>query len=49
MWKGRSCCPVIRYENPNEELGKDVIVIEKGEHGCRRCNNLIALYCKFNK
>ncbi len=41
--------PVINYENPNEELGEDVILIEKGEYRCRRCNNLIALYRKFNK
>jgi hypothetical protein len=41
--------PVISYENPNEELGEDVILIEKGEYRCRRCNNLIALYRKFNK
>ena len=37
-------CPVIRYENPNEELGEGIILIEKGEYRCRTCNNLIALY-----
>jgi hypothetical protein len=42
-------CPVIRYENPNEELGEGIILIEKGEYRCRTCNNLIALYRKFNK
>ena len=42
--------PVISYESPNEELGEDVILIEKGEYRCcRTCNNLIALYRKFNK
>ena len=41
--------PVITYDNPNEELGEDVILIEKGEYRCRTCNNLIALYRKFNK
>ena len=41
--------PVISYENLNEELGEDVILIEKGEYRCRTCNNLIALYRKFNK
>ena len=41
--------PVISYENLNEELGEDVILIEKGEYRCRICNNLIALYRKFNK
>ena len=42
-------CPVIRYENPNEELGEGIILIENGEYRCRTCNNLIALYRKFNK
>jgi hypothetical protein len=41
--------PVVSYENPNEELGEDVILIEKGEYRCRICNNIIALYRKFNK
>jgi hypothetical protein len=41
--------PIISYENPNEGLGEDVILIEKGEYRCRRCNNLIAIYRKFNK
>jgi DNA-directed RNA polymerase subunit RPC12/RpoP len=41
--------PVISYENLNEELGEDVTLIEKGEYRCRTCNNLIALYRKFNK
>ena len=41
--------PSISYENPNEELGEDVILIEKGEYRCRTCNNVIALYRKFNK
>jgi DNA-directed RNA polymerase subunit RPC12/RpoP len=41
--------PAISYENPNEELGEDVILIEKGEYRCRTCNSVIALYRKFNK
>ena len=41
--------PVIRYENPNEELGEGIILIEKEEYRCRICSNLIALYHKFNK
>src|ERR671939_841768 len=41
--------PAISYENPNEELGQDVILIEKGEYRCRTCNNIIALYRRFNK
>jgi hypothetical protein len=41
-------CPVITYENPNEKLSENVTLIEKGEYRCRSCNNLIALYRKFN-
>ena len=41
--------PAITYENPNEELGEDVILIEKGEYKCKMCNNIIALYRRFNK
>ena len=41
--------PVVSYENPNEELGKDVILIERGEYKCRKCNNIIAAYRRFNK
>jgi hypothetical protein len=44
-----SGCPQIRYENPNEELGEGVILIEKGEYMCRICNNILALYRKFNR
>jgi hypothetical protein len=39
---------VITYENPNEKLGENVTLIEKGEYRCGECNNLIALYRKFN-
>jgi DNA-directed RNA polymerase subunit RPC12/RpoP len=41
--------PVISYENPNEELREDIILIEKGEYRCSTCNNVIALYRRFNK
>ena len=40
---------LIRYENPNEELGEEVILIEKGEYDCKICNNIIVLYRKFNR
>lgn len=42
-------CPKIVYENPNEELGEGIILIEKGEYRCKICNNIIAIYCKFNR
>jgi hypothetical protein len=41
--------PSIKYETPNEELEHEVILIEKGEYRCKNCDNIIALYRKFNK
>ena len=41
-------CPTISYENPDEKLGENITLIEEGEYRCRECNNLIALYRKFN-
>ena len=41
--------PLINYENPNEELGQGVFLIEKGEYKCKTCNNIIAFYRRFNK
>jgi DNA-directed RNA polymerase subunit RPC12/RpoP len=41
--------PLIRFENPYEELGEGVILIEKGEYKCRLCHTIIALYRKFNR
>ena len=49
MWKEHPGSPAINYENPNEELGEDVILIEKGEYRCRTCNTILAIYRKFNK
>ncbi len=40
--------PVIRYDNPNEDLGEDVILAEKGEYKCHACNTIIAQYRKFD-
>ena len=41
--------PLITYENPNEDITQDVILLEKGEYKCMICNNTIAQYRKFNK
>lgn len=41
--------PVIEFETPNEELGQGVILVEKGEYKCKNCENIIAMYRKFNK
>jgi len=40
-------CPLIRYENPNEELGEEVILIEKGEYDCKICNNIIVMVVSY--
>jgi hypothetical protein len=40
--------PALSYESPNQEMGEGIILIEKGEYKCKRCNNLLALYRKFN-
>jgi hypothetical protein len=42
-------CPKIVYENPNEELGEGIVLIEKGEYRCKICNNIIAIYRRFNR
>ena len=46
--KEYSGSPLISYENPNEELGEEIVLIEKGEYKCKACNNILALYRKFN-
>lgn len=40
--------PAIHYENPNEELGEGVTLLEKGEYKCKTCNATIAQYRKFD-
>ena len=40
-------CAIIRV-NSNEKVGKGIMLIEEGEYRCRACNNLIALYRKFD-
>jgi sporulation protein YlmC with PRC-barrel domain/DNA-directed RNA polymerase subunit RPC12/RpoP len=40
--------PAIHYENPNEELGEGVTLIEKGEYKCKTCGATIAQYRKFD-
>ena len=42
-------CPLISYEISNEKLVENIILIEKGEYKCRRCDNIIAQYRKFSK
>lgn len=40
--------PDIEFENPNEDLGENIILIEKGEYKCKTCDYVIAQYRKFN-
>src|ERR1041384_4793122 len=40
--------PAIVYENPNEELGEGVTLVEKGEYKCKACSATIAQYRKFD-
>jgi sporulation protein YlmC with PRC-barrel domain len=40
--------PALVFENPNEELGEGVTLIEKGEYKCKICNATIAQYRKFD-
>jgi sporulation protein YlmC with PRC-barrel domain len=40
--------PMVNYENPNEQLGEGVTLIEKGEYICKTCNNVLAQYRKFD-
>lgn len=41
--------PLTVFESPNEKVSEDVILMEKGEYKCRMCNNIIAVYRKFNR
>jgi sporulation protein YlmC with PRC-barrel domain len=41
--------PNIQFENPNEDLGENVILVEKGEYKCKSCDYTIAQYRKFNE
>jgi len=40
--------PSLVFENPNEELGEGVTLIEKGEYKCKTCSATIAQYRKFD-
>ncbi len=40
--------PTLTYDNPNEEVGEGVVLIEKGEYKCSVCSTVISQYRKFN-
>ena len=41
--------PKIEFENPNEEVSENLILVEKGQYICNSCNNSIAEYREFKK
>lgn len=40
--------PAVEYENPNEELGEGVTLLEKGQYKCKMCSSTLAQYRKFD-
>ena len=41
--------PNLKFENPNEDLGENIILKEKGEYKCKNCDYIIAQYRKFDE
>ena len=41
--------PNLEFENPNEDLGENIILKEKGEYKCKTCDYIIAQYRKFDE
>lgn len=41
--------PNLESENPNEDLGENIILKEKGEYKCKNCDYIIAQYRKFEE
>jgi len=41
--------PNLEFENPNEDLGENIILKEKGEYKCKNCDYTIAQYRKFDE
>jgi sporulation protein YlmC with PRC-barrel domain len=41
--------PKIEYENPNEEVAENLILLEKGQYICNTCNSTLAEYREFRK
>ena len=42
-------CPKIEYENPNEEVAENLILVERGQYICTTCGSPIAEYREFQK
>ncbi len=41
--------PKIEYENPNEEVAQNLILLERGQYMCTTCGSTIAEYREFQK
>jgi len=41
--------PKIEYENPNEEVAENLILVERGQYLCTTCGSSIAEYREFQK
>ena len=41
--------PKIEYENPNEEVADNLILLEKGQYVCTTCGSTLAEYREFKK
>lgn len=41
--------PKIQYENPNEEVAENLILVEKGQYICTNCSSTLAEYREFKK
>ncbi len=41
--------PKMEFENPNEEVSENLILVEKGQYICNSCNASIAEYREFKK
>ena len=41
--------PKIDYENPNEEVAENLILVERGQYICNECGTTIAEYRDFKK
>ncbi len=41
--------PKIEYENPNEEVAQNLVLLERGQYRCTVCGSTIAEYREFQK
>ena len=40
---------IILEENPNEEVANNLILVERGQYNCQKCNSIIGEYRVFEK